>query len=420
MEVGAILEGNVVDIAQQPELDLQPTAPQAPQVLVPEVQPTFEGFETQLPLTQAADQPNLHDRFGQLRISRLREHFPRVPVVEGLAASRRFMHWQLCFADVLLQRGGFDLILGNPPWLKVEWNESGVLGEFNPLFAIRNFRATELAHKRTDAFNRYGGLQQAWTVELEEAEGMQCFLMAVQNYPVLNGVQTNLYKCFMPVAWALAGPNGVVGLLHPEGPYDHPNGGTLREALYRRLRLHFGFINELQLFAEVDHHTKYSVNIYGSEKYVPAFDQLANLFTPITVDACYQNDGMTSFCEIFAKTVSPSRAVTVCSACASGLMASASRSRSALGFEGIIGVGFPKRFERDATARVLKLDGIALHDFGDAPVAYEGGELAAYANLEMAFVDAQVLGAEDRGSAVALEPLGAGGKLRAQFAERGR
>jgi hypothetical protein len=291
MEVGAILEGNVVDIAQQPELNLQPTEPQAPQVLVPEVQPTFEGFETQLPLAQAADQPNLHDKFGQLRISRLREHFPRVPVVEGLAASRRFMHWQLCFADVLLQRGGFDLILGNPPWLKVEWYESGVLGEFNPQFAIRNFSANDLTQRRSDAFVRHTGLQAAWTAELEEAEGVQSFLNAVQNNSLLKGVQTNLYKCFMPMAWYLAGPHGVAALLHPEGPYDDPKGGALREAMYRRLRAHFQFANALFLFADVHDQTKYSVNVYGPARESPGFDQLANLFTPPTVDACYQHDG---------------------------------------------------------------------------------------------------------------------------------
>lgn len=291
MEVGAILEGNVVDIAQQPELDLQPSAPQPAQVLVPEVQPSFDGFETQLPLAQAAEQPNLHDKFGQLRISRLREHFPRVPVVEALASSRRFMHWQLCFADLLLHRGGFDVVLGNPPWLKVEWNEAGVLGEFNPLFAIRNFSATELTHKRAEAFAHYAGLQAAWTAELEEAEGTQNFLNAVQNYPLLRGVQTNLYKCFMPMAWNLNGPNGVSALLHPEGPYDDPKGGALREALYKRLRAHFQFVNELALFSEVHHLTKYSVNIYGPQRDVPAFDQLANLFSPATVDACYQHDG---------------------------------------------------------------------------------------------------------------------------------
>jgi len=290
MEVGAILEGNVVDIAPQTTLDLLP-ASEAPQVLVPDVQPTFEGFEMQLPLQQAADQPNLHDRFGQLRIKRLREHFPRVPVVEGIATGRRFMHWELCFADVLIQRGGFDLILGNPPWLKVEWNEAGVLGEFNPQFAIRNFSATELTKEREQAFARHAGLQSAWTAELEEAEGTQNVLNAVQNYPLLAGMKANLYKCFMPLAWVLNGPRGVTGLLHPEGPYDDPKGGALREVVYGRLRRHFGFVNELQLFAEVDHHTKYSVNIYGAQRAAPAFDQLANLFAPATVDACYRHDG---------------------------------------------------------------------------------------------------------------------------------
>ena len=126
---------------------------------------------------------------------------------------------------------------------------------------------------------------------MQEAEGTQNFLNAVQNYPLLKGVQTNLYKCFMPLAWGLASTAGVSALLHPEGPYDDPKGGALREAMYTRLRAHFQFVNELQLFAEVDHRTKYSINIYGPLQATPRFDQLANLFAPATVDSCYQHDG---------------------------------------------------------------------------------------------------------------------------------
>jgi hypothetical protein len=251
----------------------------------------MEGFETQLPLSQAADQPNLHDKLGQLRISRLREHMPRIKQVEQVSDTRRFMHWGLCFADLLLKRGGFDLILGNPPWLKVEWNESGILGERNPIFAVRKISASDLAKLRADAFERFDGMQEVWTEELQEAEGTQNFLNAVQNYPLLKGVQTNLYKCFMPLAWGLNSSLGATGLLHPEGPYDDPKGGPLREVLYSRLRNHFGFVNELQLFAEVDHHAKYSINIYGPLQNKTEFDQLANLFAPSTVDACYQHDG---------------------------------------------------------------------------------------------------------------------------------
>lgn len=293
LEVGAILEGNVVDIAAQSALDLQVASDEPLAPLMPEVQGTFAGFETQLPLQQAAEGPRLHDRFGQLRIGKLREAFPRIAVVEAIASGRRFMHWELCFADVLVKRGGFDLILGNPPWLKVEWNEAGVLGEYNPLFAIRGFSATELVSKRSAAFGQFTSLQAAWTDELQEAEGTQSFLNAVQNYPLLKGVQTNLYKCFVPLAWGLGGPQGVTGLLHPEGPYDDPKGGALREAVYARLRKHFQFQNEFQLFVGTNDHgrLRFGLHIYGQVREAVAFQHLSNLFAPSTVDGCYQHDG---------------------------------------------------------------------------------------------------------------------------------
>ncbi|MBP8140618.1 MAG: class I SAM-dependent DNA methyltransferase, partial [Acidovorax sp.] len=303
MEVGAILEGNVVEMETQRGLDLMPTAPDAPQVLVPEVQPAFEGFETQLPLSQptgGATPPNLHDKFGQLRISKLRQHFARVAVVEDIAAQRRFMHWELCFADVLLGArsgadgrpgGGFDLILGNPPWLKVEWNEAGILGERNPVFAVRKISASDLAKLRAEAFAQFPGLQADWLQELEEAEGTQAFLNAVQNYPQLKGMPANLYKCFLPLVWHLSSAQGVAGLLHPEGPYEDPKGGELREAIYARLRRHFQFVNVKKLFAEVLHWVTYSINIYGPRRQQPAFDTLANVFIPATVDASYQHEG---------------------------------------------------------------------------------------------------------------------------------
>jgi len=290
MEVGAILEGNIVDIGLQPGLELLPTEPDAPQIIIPDVQPSLLGLETQLPLAQAAEQPNLHDKLGQLRISKLRQHFPRVSLVEAVAADRRFMHWELCFADVLLKRGGFDLILGNPPWLKVEWNEAGILGEQNPLFAIRNVSASSLAKMRSDAFDKFPSLQNAWTEELQGAEGTQNFFNATQNYPLLKGLQSNLYKCFLPLTWALSGVNGIVGLLHPEGPYEDPRGGELREYLYLRLRLHFQFQNELKLFP-IGNQFKFSINIYGPIKELPAFEAIFNLYQPQTIDRCYQSDG---------------------------------------------------------------------------------------------------------------------------------
>ncbi|MEI7928825.1 MAG: hypothetical protein WCH40_09765 [Verrucomicrobiales bacterium] len=294
MEIGAILEGNIVEVALQKEMSLD--APATPVASGEKNQPHLLDVPGNAELFPSSliPQPSslrLHDRYGQLRISRLRQNFPRIVTVEKSAARHRFFHWELSFADIFASRGGFDLILGNPPWLKIEWNEAGILGEVNPLFAIRKLNATEISKLRTEAFAQFKGLQESWMEELEEAEATQNFLNALQNYPVLKGMQTNLYKCFLPLGWRLNSPNGNAGFLHPEGPYDDPKGGGLRQVIYPKLRSHFQFVNEAHLFSEVHNMTKYSVNIYGPEQTEVNFNNIANLFTPTTVDSCFTHDG---------------------------------------------------------------------------------------------------------------------------------
>jgi hypothetical protein len=87
----------------------------------------------------------------------------------------------------------------------------------------------------------------------------------------------------------VASSQGVQGFLHPEGVYDDPKGGALREVLYGRLRNHFQFQNALILFP-IAHRAKYSLNIYGTNR-KPSFIHLANLFHSKTVDACFAHDG---------------------------------------------------------------------------------------------------------------------------------
>ena len=211
--------------------------------------------------------------------------------MDDLAGQHRFHHWELAFADVFAANGGFDLVLGNPPWVKVRWEEGGVLGDRNPLFVLRRHSATEITALRGEMFERYDGLRKAWLQELEEAEATQAFLNARQNYPLLAGQQNNLYKCFLPQAWMIGREGGVAGFLHPEGVYDDPKGGTFREAMYSRLRAHFQFQNEKRLFSEVHHETLFSVNVYGAARGEPKFKHIANLFAPATVDACLEHDG---------------------------------------------------------------------------------------------------------------------------------
>ncbi|MCD7854256.1 MAG: class I SAM-dependent DNA methyltransferase [Clostridiales bacterium] len=224
---------------------------------------------------------------GKVDISGLRK-YDRLGLAYSIAEQNHFMHWELEFADLFEERGGFDLIIGNPPWIKIEWNEQGVLSDRNPAFAIKNLSATQTAKHRDEALSDTK-TRSLYFSEYEATEGQKNFLNAYENYPDLKGHQTNLYKCFLPQAWMFDNNYGVSAFVHPEGVYDDPKGGVLREKLYPRLCRYFMFTNERKLFPEVDHHAQFSLNVYGAPKTV-VFDTISNLFDVKTIAQCYEGD----------------------------------------------------------------------------------------------------------------------------------
>jgi hypothetical protein len=232
------------------------------------------------------------DRYGHVDLDALLASNPRLRLAAKLAESHRFFHWELEFADIFKTRGGFDLMLGNPPWIKVEWNEQSLLSEYDPQFAIRSLSAKQTADLRAPVFEAKTAARGAYVDECSLQQGMQAFLSATQNFPLLKGVQSNLYKCFLPVLWRMG--KGCIGLVHPEGVYDDAKGGLLRAETYKRLRQHYQFQNELALFEGTNDHgrLRFGCHIYaGVPSSTVGFRSISNLFDPGTVDACYQHSG---------------------------------------------------------------------------------------------------------------------------------
>src|SRR5262249_23478652 len=152
--------------------------------------------------------------------------------------------------------------------------------DFEPLLKLRDVPASEIAERRSSLLVR-PEQSEAYLHEFAELAGCKSFLNAEVNYSLLSKVPPNLYKCFIIRALAIGSDEGIIGLLHPEGIYDDPRGGNLRSALYPRLKMHCHFINELQLFPDIYHMAKYSVNVYMCKQAsVPAFTQMSNLFHP--------------------------------------------------------------------------------------------------------------------------------------------
>lgn len=69
-----------------------------------------------------------HD-LGEVCLDDLRERSERLAIANEIAMEQRFQLWKLEFADVFEERGGFDLVIGNPPWILLLWNEQGILSE---------------------------------------------------------------------------------------------------------------------------------------------------------------------------------------------------------------------------------------------------------------------------------------------------
>ena len=222
-------------------------------------------------------------------IPRLRQENPRLDLAARIAEQNKFMHWELEFADLFAERGGFDLIIGNPPWVKVQWNEQNALSDKHPMFMVKNLSANQTTHHRAEALKDIE-TRNLYFSEFESIAGQQSFLNAIQNYPHLLGQQTNLFKCFLPQAWSFGKNSGVSAFIHPDGVYDDPKGGILRKELYPRLKYHFQFQNERKLFHEVANRAIYSINIY-SNKQSAFFESISNLFDPKTIDECYASDG---------------------------------------------------------------------------------------------------------------------------------
>jgi hypothetical protein len=208
--------------------------------------------------------------------------YPFVPVVARVATAQHFMHWELEFAQVFADRGGFDLILGNPPWVQVEFDEAGILSEYDPHIAIRKMASDQTSIFRDSVFDRKPAARSAYLGEYAGMTGLQNFLGASCNYPMHSG-KANLFKFFLPLTFRLASPQGVSAYLHPEGVYDDPQGGALRRAMYSRLRLHAQFINELYLFADIHHMTAFSLNVYGPAYRMAQFTTVAGLYHPSTL-----------------------------------------------------------------------------------------------------------------------------------------
>lgn len=226
--------------------------------------------------------------FQETNVEAFIEEFEWLKVATDVAKEARFVHYDLIFADILKLRGGFDLIVGNPPWAKPTWNEALILGDLDPLYA--GLKADEAKGLVLKALSN----QTKVTVFLEQfskTRGEINFTSSSVNNPFISGGSNNLYRCFMDLSFRLTSLNGFSALIHQDGHLNDPYAGILRSHWYKRIVKHFEFTNRLasKLFSEVNSEKWFSLNIYrGCPKEVE-FEQFTSAFLPSQIDDSYSD-----------------------------------------------------------------------------------------------------------------------------------
>jgi hypothetical protein len=140
---------------------------------------------------------------------------------QTLIEEERFLNWEAAFPGVWRQwdgdrSGGFDAIVGNPPWDRIKLQEI-------EWFAIRD-QNIAMAQRAADRKKLIKQLEKAgaplfheYTKAKARAETTSKMARTGGRYPLLSGGDTNLNSLFVERARELIKPGGMVGLLIPSG-----------------------------------------------------------------------------------------------------------------------------------------------------------------------------------------------------------
>jgi hypothetical protein len=145
---------------------------------------------------------------------------PMAEAVARAADDFRFLHWHLAFPDVM-RAGGFDCLLGNPPWERIKLQEKEFFAARSEAIAIAQNKAARerliQALRAPEASVVDQRLVQEFELAKREAEGSGEFIRGSGRFGLTAVGDLNTYALFSELFLNLIGPGGRAGLIVPTG-----------------------------------------------------------------------------------------------------------------------------------------------------------------------------------------------------------
>lgn len=180
------------------------------------------------------------------------------------AGVARVLHWPLAFPDVMVERGGFDVVLGNPPWEVVQLGEEEYFESRAPEIAelkgaARKRAIAALETERPELFAEFAR-------DKRQFEAMNDFARASGRFDLTARGKVNTYGLFAEHFLNLTRARGRAGVIVPTGIATDATTAPFFGHLVSEQRLAglTDFENREKLFAAVDSRMKFCLLTIGS------------------------------------------------------------------------------------------------------------------------------------------------------------
>ena len=181
----------------------------------------------------------------------------RAEELKRICGQYQFFHWHLAFPEVSAE-GGFDCVLGNPPWERVKLQEKEWFAERSP--EIANAPNAAARKRMIEALKADDPmLHRLFLEDSRKAEGESHLLRNSGRYPLCGRGDINVYTVFAEAMRTLIGERGRAGCVLPTGIATDDTTKFFFQDLTETNSLAslFDFENRLGLFPAVDSRMKF-------------------------------------------------------------------------------------------------------------------------------------------------------------------
>jgi hypothetical protein len=171
-------------------------------------------------------------------------------------------HWGYVFDDIMQKRGGFDVILANPPWEGFKPQAKEYFAPFSERISKKNMSIKEFEAEQARLLQDRD-IRDGWLAYQSRFPHMSAYFRSKADYRYQSaevggkrtGSDINLYKLFTERCFALLRDGGHCGIVVPNGIYKDLGATGLRNMLFDHAQVDsiIALANERFIFEEVDH-----------------------------------------------------------------------------------------------------------------------------------------------------------------------